>query len=158
MLHWKFFPENYSYSRISREILGFNSVNNRSYLNKKNFSNILSRLKRDGLVQRSDFKKRSNWKITSIGIKYIQQIEKEFIQEDDIQRLIIFDIPEKDKKKRDWLRGRLIVLKYKMLQKSVWIGNVPLPEKFIHDISLFKLQSHIHIFSIQRSGAINVKK
>jgi|SRR3989339_483299 len=145
-----FFPKNYSYSKWGREILGFDNTDKNAYLNKKELSSVLSQLKRDGLVQRSGSKMKSVWKATHEGKKYIQKAGKElFIQEDGVQRLVIFDIPEKDRKKRNWLRNKLISLKYKMLQKSVWIGYAPLPKRLMHEINLMRLQSHVYIFSVK---------
>ena len=72
-------------------------------------------------------------------------------------RVVIFDIPERERKKRLWLRLELISYGYKLLQKSVWVGYRPLPEDFLRDLEDFNLKSHIHIFSIHHSGTLEEK-
>ncbi|MFA4818075.1 MAG: hypothetical protein WC608_05170 [Parcubacteria group bacterium] len=54
-------------------------------------------------------------------------------------RVVIFDIPEKKNKLRDWLRYELILLNYKKLQESVFIGKWPLPVELIKDIKRNKI-------------------
>ena len=56
--------------------------------------------------------------------------------------IVIFDIPEIRKNKRNWLRGDLMALGFMQLQKSVWFGPAPLPKKFIeylNDTNLYNI-------------------
>src|SRR3989338_16907 len=46
-------------------------------------------------------------------------------------RIIIFDVPEKMRGKRDLLRKELIAFGFMQLQKSVWAYPYKLPEEFI---------------------------
>ena len=63
-------------------------------------------------------------------------------------------IAEADRKKRHWLRSELISFGYIALQKSVWIGNCPLPDYFIHHIDDLNISKEVHIFTVSKSGTI----
>ena len=49
-------------------------------------------------------------------------------------RIFIFDIPERLRKYRDFLRTELSSLGFYQLQKSVWIHPLPIPEKLWSEI------------------------
>ena len=83
-------------------------------------------------------------------------ITKHKPERDDTTKVIIFDIPEKERYKRDWIRVSLLQLGFKMLQKSVWIGKVKIPEEFINDLKFMKIHSCVHIFSAEKLGTIDV--
>jgi DNA-binding transcriptional regulator PaaX len=67
---------------------------------------------------------------------------------------MIFDIPERERKKRDWIRSQLVSFGFEPLQKSVWSGGSPLPKNFIEDIEIMNLDHCIHIFSVRDSGTL----
>jgi DNA-binding transcriptional regulator PaaX len=46
-------------------------------------------------------------------------------------RIIIFDVPEKLRGKRDLLRKELVEFGFMLLQKSVWAYPFPLPKEFL---------------------------
>ena len=121
------------------------------------FEVILSRLQKQKLITRQSGK----WSITNLGKKIIGESKfrqnSELPPEDGKARLFIFDIPERERKKRLWLRLELISYGYKLLQKSVWVGYRPLPEDFLRDLEDFKLKSHIHIFSIHHKSTLEEK-
>mgnify|MGYP001582366406 CR=1 FL=1 len=123
--------------------------------------NIISWLKRDGLIEK---KKNGRWRATTKGkerwAKIIERLKNPLpstrYQKDDSKELkiIVFDIPEKEKRKREWLRRALNALGFKMLQKSVWIGRSKLPEEFINDLAKLHLLSYIEILAITKSGSL----
>lgn len=47
---------------------------------------------------------------------------------DGYWRMIIFDVPEKKRKYRDYLRQMLKTLGFKELQKSIWVTPHPIPD------------------------------
>ena len=75
-------------------------------------------------------------------------------ESDDELKIIIFDIPEEERQKRDWLRSTLKNLKFSMLQKSVWVGKTKLPKQFIEDIARHKIISYVDIFTISKRGSL----
>ncbi len=71
-----------------------------------------------------------------------------------ILTMVIFDIPEKQREKREWLRFHLRDLGFRLVQGSVWLGNAPLPAELIKDLKHHELLSCVHIFSIDRAGTM----
>jgi DNA-binding transcriptional regulator PaaX len=61
--------------------------------------------------------------------------------------IISFDIPEPDRKIRNWLRNQIKIFGYKMLQQSLWIGPGPLPVPFFKRLEELKIRKNIKIFS-----------
>jgi DNA-binding transcriptional regulator PaaX len=114
-----------------------------------------ARLKKLGLI-----KKNSNgWQITLKGKEYIKQKlakflpqHKSYSKDDKIKKkdrmIIAFDIPESQRRKRDWLRVELILLDFKPIQKSVWLGPAPLPEDFIQALNELKILKHLKFFRV----------
>lgn len=154
-----FFPSKYSYTAIWRPLLGLERAKR---IKKKTVATILWRLKQQGLVERIGAKKIAKWRLTSEGV---QKLEKEKIfrhlknpVSDGIARLVIFDIPEQQRRKRDVIRAELVAFHFRQLQKSVWIGTCPLPEEFITLIDNLELNGNIHIFSIREKGTIRETK
>lgn len=145
-------PRNRAEGRLWRSVLGMPTSYNFS---SRTFSTILSRLKVQGLVAKGGEHRRSGWLITSKGKSVLNKnLQIDPPEEDGIPRLVMYDIPESAKRKREWLRGELIACNFKQLQKSVWLGYSPLSEKFIKTLDSFKLKGNIHIVSIHKSGTL----
>lgn len=146
-----FFPAKYPEARIWRQILGLDKTYKFS---KQTFHSILWRLQKQKLVER-DIK---GWNITELGRKLVGKIKyaprAALPKEDGIIRLVIFDIPERERKKRIWLRFELLACGFKILQKSVWIGYRPLPREFLESLESLGLRKFVHIVSIERSGTL----
>ena len=148
-----FFPYKYSYARASRQLFG---VDDYPKVVPRTVSSLLSRLRRQGLVARRG-KKRGEytWILTKRGAAKLQTESMITMpQPDGISRLVIFDIPERERRKRDVVRAELTACDFRQLQKSVWIGETPLPEDFISLIDDLGLKGKLHIFSIRESGTI----
>lgn len=121
---------------------------------------LLSRLKKEGLIASQD-KKIS---ITKKGKYYLRlKYEKpsrtkrylvKNLSETEIT-LVIFDIPEKERIKRDWIRFQLEQFSFKVLQKSVWWGTTALPKEFIKDLKKYEILDYIHIFSVKKQRTIS---
>ena len=127
---------------------------------KRRFSVLISKLKKDGLIEQG---RSGKINLTPSGGSFLAKMSdrlfwnKRYVVEnkkDNEQILIIFDIPEIIKKKREWLRFQLKSLDFKQLQKSVWIGESKLPREFLEDIKSINLLPYIHIFSIKKMGSI----
>jgi DNA-binding transcriptional regulator PaaX len=76
---------------------------------------------------------------------------------DNKLKVIIFDIPEKERHKREWLRVSLLALGFSFLQQSVWMGKNKIPESFIVDLRDRKLLPCVEIFEINQKGTIERK-
>lgn len=122
----------------------------------------LHRLQRQGLV--SNLK--GGWLLTQEGKGFAQSFlqlrskysKQQLPKEDGVLRVVIFDILEQEREKRDWIRGELLYHNYKPLQKSVWIGRCPLLPKFVNNINFLNLSESVHVFSVKDEGTISKPK
>jgi len=139
-------------------------------LERQRFYNLLNYLQKQGLVAKHKEKeKRSSfWVITRKGKEKLEELEerrnntlpkiKYEIKKDDELKIITFDIPEKERRKRDWLRQNLLALNFSPLQKSVWVGYSKLPEEFLTELKELSLFPYIEIFTVHKSGTIGKYK
>lgn len=148
-----FFPPTYSYTKMWRPLLGLDAP---PQITRHAVSMNLWRLQKQGLVKKSGKDKASRWGITSKGKKYLRSAEagKIDLVKDGVTRIVMFDIPERERKKRDIIRAELIGYGFSQLQKSVWIGEYRLPEEFITLIGDLDLSDCVHIFSVREKGTI----
>lgn len=125
--------------------------------NVRRFHTTLYRLKRSGLVE---YQKGKIWHILNKGIKRVTFLERRssygLWQKLKKRRdaIIVFDVPEQERKKRDLLRIELIALGFTQIQKSVWRGFGPLPEAFIAFMRDINILSYVHIFSVEKAGTL----
>lgn len=107
---------------------------------------ILWRLQKKGLVG----KRKNQYFLTKLGSKFIKIFQEKNLEKqwDGKWRIVMFDIPEKMRKERDWLRFQLLNLKYKSLQESVFIGKHPLEEDFFEEIINRNLRHFIRLVTI----------
>ncbi|MDP3727356.1 MAG: hypothetical protein Q8R35_01810 [bacterium] len=147
-----FFPAKYPEARLWRNILGLDP----SYAFKRpTFAAILSQLKAQGLVKRIPKRGRRYWRITMAGRAALTEPRHSTSHRPDGQkRLVCFDIPERDRAKRRWLRGELIACDYHQLQKSVWIGKTPLPQEFIEALDTLELRGRVHLLRVESEGTL----
>lgn len=151
-----FFPKKYAYTALWRPLLGLDKPRK---ITRHTISMNLSRLRREGLVERLGTGRRSKWRLTAEGKKSIlkqpRHAQLSQPRKDGIMRLVIFDIPERDRRKRDMVRAELIFCKFRQLQKSVWIGEYPLPEDFVSLLDNLRLTRNVHIFSVREEGTLH---
>lgn len=153
-----FFPAKYPEARLWRNILGLDA----SYeFSPRTFSAILSRLRRQGLVSRRGTHRRASWSLTpqgkaAVAAPHDRDPFAELPPRDRVPRLVVFDIPERERAKRDAIRRELLACDYRPLQRSVWIGYRPLPEDFLELLDALDLQKHVHILTIRNAGTIEV--
>ena len=126
---------------------------------KRLFSLILYRLKKDGLVVKTERKNGTMWRITMKGENTLKTHDERFTipalpPEDGRPRLVSFDIPENERWKRDRLREVLVLCGYSLLHQSLWIGKRPLSQDTLKLIKTLKLLNYIHIFEISKKGTI----
>ena len=149
-----FFPSKYPQAAIWRPLLG---LERGKKMKREIISTILWRLQQQGLVKRTGAKKTAKWRVTPYGMEKLNQKEARARSKpvsDGIMRLVIFDIPENERRKRDVIRAELVRYGFQQLQKSVWIGRCPIPKDFITLIDVLTLNGKVHIFSVQDQGTI----
>lgn len=115
----------------------------------------LRRLKRAGLIRKIEKQKQKIYCLTDRGEKFVTYIENRYNilskPWDNKIRLVIFDIPESKKSLREWLRQELLLMQFRALQKSAYIGRYPLPEDFYQELIKNEIFENIHIFTIDQS-------
>jgi hypothetical protein len=52
------------------------------------------------------------------------------------------------------MRSALKNLGFRMIQKSVWVGKVTLPEDFLSDLRQLNLISCVEIFEVNKAGSL----
>lgn len=148
-----FFPAKYPEARLWRKLLGLDP----SYEFKRpTFVAILSQLKAQGLVKKMPKRGRQYWRLTPQGHAALTELKRDTTHRPDgKKRLVCFDIPERDRAKRQWLRGELIACGYHQLQKSVWIGEVPLPQELIEALDALELRGWVQLLRVESKGTLN---
>lgn len=136
------------------------------YRDRQQFYKRLHYLKRQGLVVKQYAKGEMQWILTKRGGKRLQEYRR--IRADPFSSvhtnfsapkgesitIIAFDIPEKERRKRGWLRMCLREMGFEPLQKSVWMGERGVPEDFMHALRERRLLGAVHIFAVTRHGTI----
>jgi DNA-binding PadR family transcriptional regulator len=133
---------------------------------KENLYKLLYQLKKQGFIKKEGDGKNGRWIITALGKQRFEKLKNMVRmpkinyqkEKDEGLNIIIFDIPEKYRKKRDWLRRCLSALEFTMLQKSVWTGKNKLPEEFLKDLEELNLIDFIHIFKVSKTGTLKINK
>lgn len=153
-----FFPAKYPAARLWRGILGLDAEYEFS---PRTFSAILSRLRQEGLVSRRGSHRRAYWSLTPQGKVAMAAPQgrdpfAELPPRDQIPRLVAFDIPERERAKRDAIRRELLACDYHPLQRSVWIGYRSLPEDFLELLDALNLRKCVHILTVRNAGTIEV--
>lgn len=108
----------------------------------------LWRLEQKGLVEKEQ---KNKYQLTPKGLKIVKNFQAKEIKEevwDGKWRLIMFDIPEKKRHSRDWLRWQLVVWDYKPLQKSVFIGKYPIEKELYSEFVGRGLKQFIRLMTI----------
>lgn len=133
---------------------------------KQKFYSTLYNLHKSGLIEKKKVKNKTLWSITKKGKDRKDELffklrtvifapkEKYKLEPNDHPIIVVFDIPEKERNKREWLRAVLQYLGFELLQKSVWIGSIKLPEELITDLEKLNMLSSVKIFSVLENGNI----
>ena len=121
----------------------------------------LYRLKKQGLIER----KGAIWHLTMIGknavkVLKMEKAERVFPPHSEPRKttqlksvIIVFDIPEAWRWKRDWLRDELVNLEFESIQKSVWFGPKP-PKEFIQHLNTLNLLPCIKFFKAKNAEIV----
>jgi len=147
-----------SYKRIRRyQWTGqVEDKNDREKRERRNFANLVNYLVKQGFVEKQEKKGIKLLRLTKSGKERLgKSICHQYqAKPSDKTIIVIFDIPEKFKHKRNWLRQRLVEMDFKKVQNSVWMARVKLPSEFINDLRNLKMLSYVEIFSAQKIGTL----
>ena len=124
---------------------------NRKQLNKNSLQATLSRMKKKGLLKNYS----KEWSPTPEGEELLRSrnsdirrffpVTKYRVRDSQKNLIIIFDVPEKKKRYREWLRSELVGFGFELVQKSVWLGPA-LPKEFIEYLSEVGILKYVKFF------------
>ena len=107
---------------------------------KRKFAYLLHHLRKDKLVEDVGLRSGRLMRLSAKGREILQKLRdrksnalpntRYETNKDDDLKIIIFDIPEDERRKRDWLRSALKNLKFSMLQKAFGWANASYPRGF----------------------------
>ena len=132
---------------------------------KQRVYEYLSKLKTQGFIKEALEGDRRVFTISPSGIQKLEQLKKDialalpdtrhyiFVASPTVV-IVSFDVPDKQARKRYWLRSALYHFKFKKLQQSVYIGKGVLPEEFLSDLVRLNLTECVEIFSINKTGSL----
>jgi|SRR3989344_4097507 len=133
---------------------------------RQRFYSMLHKLKKDGLVDVAIENKKSFLRLTSDGkrrLLALKKIHANALPDNSYSEcgavngkftIVVFDVPEKERRKRFWLRSALRNLGFQLIQKSVWMGKVKIPEMFLDDLKESRLIEYVEIFEISKTGSL----
>ena len=148
--------------RRERERRSFERTQERQL--RQRYHSFVYQLKRDGLIIEQGTGGEKRVRLTARGKTRLANLRERLTHalpargyraEASTQFTIVtFDIPERQRRKRDWLREVLVGLGFRSLQKSVLIGKVRLPAEFITDLKHLHMIDFVEIFAITKTGSI----
>lgn len=126
--------------------------------------NTLNHLKREGFIKKEIISAGSRWEITrkgllklglfkKIAVNSVKEINYEK-KKSDTPIILAFDIPGRYGRHRRWLRETLKFLDFRMIQRSVLIGNCKIPEQFIKDLEKREILKCVDIFEVGKKGTL----
>lgn len=129
----------------------------------RQINNLLSHLKRQGLI--SGNPKKIIPMLTKEGrvkLAILQEKENDALPstksystiEAGHLTIVIFDLDESQRKKRNWFRNVLRYLGFTLLRRSVWQGRNKLPQELLDDLKKLEIVDSIHIFTVQPNNLL----
>ena len=131
--------------------LYFQIINERAFKrrNKESIRVTLYKLKKNGLISEQN----GRWRLTEMGkrkginIQRYSFISSPFPPKSPERIILAYDISEKMRYERHWLRSQIKIFGYRMLQQSLWIGPGPLPAEFQKKIKEIGISHCVKIFA-----------
>lgn len=68
--------------------------------------------------------------------------------------IVAFDVPERERRKRDWLRATLGQIGYRTIQRSVLLGKTKIPLELLDDLRKLHMVDYVEIFEITKTGSL----
>lgn len=127
-----------------------------------NFQKYLSKLKREGLIIENNSKLVY---LSEKGKNKLKNFKNSFSLNKNLYKnnvgdkvvVISYDIPIAFNKERNILRDMLRMLGFHVIHKSVWVGKVLLPERFVADLSRLCILEYVEILEVTKNGTFKSK-
>lgn len=131
---------------------------------RQRYYNFVQYLKQDGLVEEKIKKGNKFFLLTTKGCNRLDILKERYrhrlpalVYKKEIGSIFVivaFDIPEKERRKRDWLRSALHNLGLKKIQRSLWLGKIKIPSNFLDDLNRLHLTDDVEIFEVSKTGTL----
>lgn len=148
-------PSSYPQFKLMKDLFGVDYRGRK--IKRETIKVNLHRLKKQGLIAQEP--KEKYYFLTDKGEEFVSYIKNRFLilkqPWDGKLRVVIFDIPEKKKEWRKWLREELDLMQFHQLQKSVYIGKHPLPDSFYKAVAKNGLYNYVFVLT---AGEIDKKE
>jgi len=120
---------------------------------KQQFSQLVYYLKKKGYIKIKNLEQKKAVMLTPKGTEKVLRTkfksDKKQKRKDGRWQMIIFDIPEEKRFLRSVLRERLQLLKYKMLQRSVWVCPYDVQKEIEFVLKEHSLDQYVKLFLIE---------
>jgi phenylacetic acid degradation operon negative regulatory protein len=125
-------------------------------INQRNFNRSIHKLSREKLIEEKKLPDGSfRLVLTGDGRKQAKRLNflgssinfKKPKRWDGMWRIVIFDIPEKDRVFRDILREHLYALKFYKLQHSVFISPYPFEKSILDLVALYSAEPYVRVIT-----------
>ena len=136
--------------------MAYNYLYHRDRISRQVFYNTLKRLKKHGYLVEVEQGGERRYRATLKGKAKILRFLKKDKKWDGKWRIVIFDIPERKKKMRNFFRQKLGDLGFRQLQKSVWICPYNIADKVEEIIDLCQAKSFVHYLLVEELDNRNV--
>jgi hypothetical protein len=133
-------------------------------LEKRKNLKLLCKLKREGLLTERISGNEKYLSLTANGKKKLIELKNRRnnkLPANKYQKVagntlivVVFDVPERERHKRNWLRAVLMRLGLKMIQQSVWIGKTKIPQDFMDDLVEMGMTDYVEILGVNKSGSL----
>ena len=120
---------------------------------KQQFTQLIYHLKKNGYIKIKNLEQNEGIILTKKGaekvLKAKLKIKDNKKRSDKKWQMIIFDIPEEKRYLRNLLREKLILLKYRMLQQSIWICPYDVQKETEFILRKHSIDPYIKLFLIE---------
>ncbi len=120
---------------------------------KQQFGQLIYYLKKNGYIRIKNLEQNEGVILTKKGTEKVLKVKlktKDGKKRSDKKwQMIIFDIPEEKRHLRNLLREKLILLKYKMLQQSIWICPYDVQKETEFILRKYSIDSYVKLFLIE---------
>ena len=130
----------------------------------RNYRKLLSKLKGQGLIAERQTHGRTMFSISAKGKLRLDVLESQLARRMPITSytskpngrpvIVSFDVPEKERHKRAWLREVLVRLGFNRVQQSVFVGTIKIPKELLGDIERLDILHCVEIFEVTKTGTL----
>lgn len=149
---------NYEFSRIQNKRIS-KKFEKEKILKLKNY---LAKLKNDGLILENESRQIY---LSGKGKKKLNKFKNSPLSnKEDYEKkiggrvmVVSYDIPIAFNRERNILRDILRMLGFTLVHKSVWVGKVLLPQRFIGDLNKLGILDYVEILEVTKNGTLKSK-